>query len=144
VLDNVGGASRTRLLGSLNLLDQVEKRSQQLRETLTCGTAAGDGSDALGPRPHSCAPGANSATGTQPSSRPDATRGARPGADTDPSTTPGASHQTPTGGAANTSPADVAGETGQPRGQTPTPTPSASPDSGVLGGIGRIIGDLLG
>lgn len=144
VLDNVSGASRTRLLGSLNLLDQVEKRSQQLRETLTCGTVAGEGSDALGPLPRSCAPGANSATGTPPSSRPDTTQGTRPEGNTDPSKGPGASPTTPTGGAATSSPADVAGEPAQPRGQSPAPSPSTSPDSGVLGGLSKIIGDLLG
>jgi Domain of unknown function (DUF5667) len=135
LLDKVGGDSRARLLSSLDLLERVATRAQQLRQTLTCGTVPDDGSDALGPRPGSCSP-AGKPNPTTPSghgpARPSPSRGARGG--TGPTAGPSAKPS-------------AAATPSQPRtsGQ-PTPSPSASPDGdgGLLGGLRRIIGDLLG
>jgi hypothetical protein len=143
VLDRVNGASRARLLGSLDLLEQVAQRAQRLREALTCGITASNGRDALGPRPGSCSPGSDNASriahrgqapGT-PAATPD-TRGgtAGPGA----STAPPASHPATSGGK------------GQPGHGRQTPPPSTAPGDGdgdgggLIGGLGQILGGLLG
>jgi Domain of unknown function (DUF5667) len=131
VLDKVASGSRTRLLSSLDLLEKVATRAQRLRETLTCGAATA-GSDALGPRPGSCSPATNPkpAPSGQGTGRPSPSRGARGG-----TTVPTAKPSSPS----STQPAGV-GRT------TQTPTPSATPggDGGLLGGLRRILGDLLG
>ena len=57
-------------------------RSEQLRETLTCGITASDGSDALGPRPGSCSTGSGPTpprAGPAGPGQPDPTRGAGSG-----------------------------------------------------------------
>jgi hypothetical protein len=142
VLDKVGGDSRDRLLSSLDLLERVANRSHQLRETLTCGITASDGSDALGPRPGSCSTGGSPtrpATGGQEPAKPEPTRGTgtdgtdrKPGPD-------------PSKPAASASPAG-AGASPEPPARSPAPSPTATPDAGggLLGGLSRIIGDLLG
>jgi len=142
VLDKVNGDSRSRLLSSLDLLERVATRSEQLRETLTCGITASDGSDALGPRPGSCSTGSGPtrpAPGRQDPGQPDPTRGAGSGkADHKPE--PGPSKPTATASPAGS------GERASPQASSPAPSPSATPDAdgGLLGGLSRLIGDLLG
>jgi hypothetical protein len=138
VLDKVGGGSRTRLLSSLDLLEKVATRAQKLRATLTCGVTASNGGDVLGPRPGTCSPATNP-TPTAPSGPgaggPTPSRSSR-GGTTDPTGGPGSPRPT----AATPSQPAGAGGTGQS-----TPTPTATPgDGGLLGGVRRILGDLLG
>jgi len=143
VLDKVGGDSRGRLLGSLDLLERVATRAQQLRETLTCGITASNGSDALGPRPGSCSTGGSPTTrptpGTRDPAKPDPTRGTDRGS-TDREAGPG-----PSKPAATASPAG-SGASPAPPATSPAPSPTGTPDTddGLLGGLNRIIGDLLG
>ena len=142
VLDKVNGDSRSRLLSSLDLLERVATRSEQLRETLTCGITASDGSDALGPRPSSCSTGGGPtrpAPGRQDPGEPDPTRGAGSGK-TDHKPEPG-----PSKPAATASPAEAGGRA-SPQASSPAPSPSATPDAdgGLLDGLSRLIGDLLG
>lgn len=157
LLDKVAGASRTRLLGSLDLLERVAERAHRLRETLTCGIDASDGSDALGPRPGRCSPGsggagsddsgsdgASSPAGSTPDRvAPTAAHGPRGGAPNH-TAAPGAPKSTP---AAPPPGGTATGQPGHSR-QTPAPSPTPSaPDSGtggLLDGVNRIVGGLLG
>jgi hypothetical protein len=139
VLDRLPTASRDRAVTSLAVLDQVSQRTKGLRTTLGCGDAATVGSDALGPKPGACwsapsqgRPGA--------ASNPDSTQreGTKPaperseGADQGPATGTGATQPPGTPGPGGSAPADQ-----------PAPTPSSA-DGGLLDGLGRILGDLLG
>jgi Domain of unknown function (DUF5667) len=152
LLDKVAGASRTRLLGSLDLLERVADRAHRLRETLTCGIDASDGSDALGPRPGRCSPGSDGAgsadAGHPARSTPDpvaptAAHGPRAGTTIRPAA-PGAPRSTPTA----VLPLGGGTATGQPAQSRPTPAPSPSAhgggDGGLLDGVNRIVGGLLG
>ncbi|HEU4425313.1 MAG TPA: DUF5667 domain-containing protein [Pilimelia sp.] len=58
----VDGADRERTRRSLALLDAVDQRVDGLRATLSCDTPAA-GTDALGPKPRSCATGAGTPGG---------------------------------------------------------------------------------
>jgi hypothetical protein len=137
MLDRLPAASRDRAVTSLAVLDQVSQRAKGLRATLDCGDAATVGADALGPKPGTCwsapsqgRPGPGSGTensqreGTKPAPERSEGAGAKPvGGATQPPGTPAP------GGSA---PADQ-----------PEPTPSST-DDGLLDGLGRILGDLLG
>jgi hypothetical protein len=135
MLEPLSGARRDRAMESLALLDQVSQRSKGLRGTLDCSGAATTGTDALGPKPSTCwsAPaqglpgsGRGSAPNVPAPTRTENT-GPATGAGTGATPTPGATPSV-------SSPAD----------RQPGPSPSASSDGGVLDGLGRILGDLLG
>ncbi|HZN17171.1 MAG TPA: DUF5667 domain-containing protein [Micromonosporaceae bacterium] len=122
-----GGPANARVAQSQVLLDRVTERSARLRTALGCG-AGSEGSDALGPRPgtcHAAGPG-----GTPP---------VGPGAPGPTPAPPGTGQRTPSPGGPvpSTVPSAVA---------TSPPVPGApAPDAdGVLEGLGRLLGDLLG
>jgi hypothetical protein len=138
MLDRLPTASRDRAVASLAVLDQVSQRSKGLRTTLDCGDAATVGADALGPKPGTCwsapsqgRPGA--ATGTGTSQR----EGAKPA----PERSEGAEATPPAGG--TTQPPGTPAPGGSTPTDQPEPTPSST-DDGLLDGLGRILGDLLG
>lgn len=120
---------------SLDLLDAVERRVEGLRQTLSCWSGAAAESDALGPLPQTC-PTATPASRAQPPQR--LTPSETPTSTTTPTTTP---HQSssPTESATPSTPppASSAAEA--------TPSPSAQPETGtgLLDGLGRLLGDLL-
>jgi hypothetical protein len=135
MLDRLSGAERTRAVDSLALLDQVSQRSKALRGTLDCSGAA-TGTDVLGPKPAVCssAPGRDdpAGRGSEPAERerqpaPSHTENSGPG---------------PSTGGTGTTPAP--GTSPSPGVSTPTPSPTPSGDGGLLDGLGRILGDLLG
>ena len=139
VLDKLPAANRDRAVASLAVLDQVSQRAKGLRTTLDCGDAATVGADVLGPKPGTCwsapsqgrpgpasGPGTTQREGAKPA--PERTEGTNPA----PSGSPG----TPQ------SPATPSPDGSTPSNQ-PSPTPSST-DGGLLDGLGRILGDLLG
>lgn len=139
MLDRLPTASRDRAVTSLAVLDQVSQRSKGLRAMLDCGDAATVGADVLGPKPGTCwsAPGqsrSGPASGTDSSQR----EGAKPA----PERTEGADPK-PAGSAGPTTPPVTPGPDGSGSTDQPKPTPSST-DDGLLDGLGRILGDLLG
>jgi Domain of unknown function (DUF5667) len=164
VLDQVTGAARARLLTSLDLLARVADRSHRLREALTCGIAASDGSDVLGPRPGSCSAGGDAgrpARGGSAPAAPAATRAPRGGSPDrpagagGPSSTPSIAPPAglPEGVAGTGPPARDGGDAGDARdggdgrdGGAPSaaPAPSAATGGGLFDGLDRILDDLLG
>ena len=138
MLDRLPTASRDRAVASLAVLDQVSQRSKGLRTTLDCGDAATVGADALGPKPGTCwsapsqgRPGAATGSGTSQ----------RDGAKPAPERSEGAEATPPAGG--TTQPPGTPAPGGSTPTDQPEPTPSST-DSGLLDGLGRILGDLLG
>jgi hypothetical protein len=147
LMGKLSPANTERAQQSLDLLDAVSARTQNLRAGLACDTVVPKGTDALGPTLGSCAsssdpttaPGSSHGTGerqgskstgsaksdpvrperTHPANGPDATEPAAPGDDPD---------------GTGIAPDDNA---------VPSPTPAVSPteDKGVLGGI---LGGILG
>lgn len=139
-LDRLSGADRERTVESLALLDNVSRRSKALRTTLDCNGSATAGADALGPKPGTCwsAPGQNvgdPGRGTQTRQREDGQPAPIRTENTDPTTAPGGTTST-SAPAAGTNP-------GATTPDQPEPSPSAA-DDGLLNGLGRILGDLLG
>jgi hypothetical protein len=141
LLDRVGGNARTRAVESLDLLNQVGKRSAALRTALSCGTPTASGSDSLGPKPKQCSAGAgsNGGSGGERSTAGSGSAGTH-SPKTDP-TAPGAK-ASPTEVTAST-PAEQAGQGGQPT-QSQSPSPSPSGDGGLLDKLGQLVGGLLG
>ena len=134
LLDHATGAHHTRALASLGLLASVEKRADELRDSLDCGDAASPGADALGPLPAPCAstnaPADSPTTRSQPGGNTGGTSNDRP-EKTDPR--PAASG-TPAPGPSGASSA--------------TPTPSTAPTEPAEGGnllddLGKLLGGLL-
>jgi hypothetical protein len=54
ILDALTGGARTRTVGSLQLLDEIKKRVDGLRSSLSCGDTTSSGADNLGPIPSGC------------------------------------------------------------------------------------------
>jgi hypothetical protein len=140
MLDRLPATDRDRAVESLAVLDQVSQRSKALRTTLDCGDAATVGADVLGPKPGTCwsapsqgRPGAG--TGPNTSEREDAKPTPERTEGTDPS-------KAPAGTGTTTGPATPAPGGSAPADQ-PAPSPSST-DGGLLDGLGRILGDLLG
>jgi hypothetical protein len=140
LLDRVNGDARTKVLGSLELLNQVGKRSAAMRTALSCGTPTGGGSDALGPKPRQCSAAAGSSGISSGDKSPTGSPGSH-SPKTDSTAAPGAK-ASPTGVAAST-PAEQAGQSGQPT-QSQSPSPSPSGDGGLLSQLGRLVGGILG
>jgi len=146
------GADADRVRASLDLLDSVSQRSRGLRGSLDCGVPAGGSVDPLGPLPNPCGPLPAPADTASPAARPGAPA-AEPAGDGGPTAPEAATDP------AGTGLADVTGDRA-PTGQDGTggvddlvPTgpplsdenePAATGDGGLLGGIGRILGSLLG
>ncbi|NUR71814.1 MAG: hypothetical protein HOU81_13405 [Hamadaea sp.] len=123
----VDGPSRQRAEASKALLDAISDRSHSLRAALACGagTATADG---LGPAAAPCPTPA----GQQPeTSIPRGTSTITPRPATAPSA--GVSGEA-------TTPAQIAPSSSA----TPKPSASTEGDEGLLGELGRILGDLLG
>jgi hypothetical protein len=59
VLSRLSDANRTRALASINLLDSVRQRVDDLRGGLSCSSVSPIGTDMLGPKLHSCATKSN-------------------------------------------------------------------------------------
>jgi hypothetical protein len=142
LLDRVNGNARTKVLGSLELLNQVGKRSAAMRTALSCGTPTGGGSDTLGPKPRQCsaAAGSGGVSGSDKSPAGSGSSGSH-SPKTDPTAGPGAK-TSPTGAAATT-PAEQTGQSGQPT-QSQSPSPAPSNDGGLLNQLGRLVGGILG
>lgn len=139
MLERLSPADRDRAVESLAVLDQVSQRSKALRTTLDCGDAATVGADVLGPKPGSCW-SAPSQGGPGPAGVDSSDRGSsRPAPErtegSDPSKAPG-------GNGTTTAPGTPTPDGSAPADQ-PAPTPSSA-DDGLLDGLGRILGDLLG
>jgi hypothetical protein len=145
LLDRLPTASRDRAAKSLALLDQVSHRAKGLRAAFGCG-AATVGSDALGPKPATCGSAPEPDRADPPPTGSDAPD--RGGSKPAPERTE-AADRTPGGSAGSAPPPatrapDVPAPVAQPT-PTPAPTPSApGDDEGLLHGLGRILGDLLG
>jgi hypothetical protein len=160
--DEVTGADRTRVLTSLELLDEIEERTADLRQTLgrdDCGGASATSIDTLGPVPGPCvafpAPGALDLAPElteQPAPPPQSQPGgavvtAPTEPDDDPAQTP-AAEPTDDAPVAPAEPADPAGEA-DPAPAEEDPPPAATDeepatDDGLLNGINRLLGNLLG
>lgn len=129
LVDGATEANRKRALASLALLDSIHDRGDQLRHTLSCGPEASAGTDELGPLPRSCAMAAPpSRAQRQQSQTP-------PAADTAEKAGPTATTDSPTPGSDATTPPSNA--------PSPDDQPSDSTDEGVLGGLGRLLSDIL-
>jgi len=122
----VGGASRQRADASTTLLDAISARSHSLRAALACGAGATEKADALGPvaapcptpagqQPETAVPKSSSTTAPKPNTVPSA------------------------GTSGEAAPAQIAPSASA----TPQPSPSTEGE-GLLGELGRILGDLLG
>lgn len=123
----VDGPSRQRADASTTLLDAISDRSHSLRAALACGAKTST-ADALGPAASPCPAPA----GQQPETNlPRSTTTVTPR----PATTPTVG----TSGEATT-PAQIAPSASA----TPQPSASTEGDEGLLGELGRILGDLLG
>ncbi|BCB80147.1 DUF5667 domain-containing protein [Phytohabitans flavus] len=142
MLDRLPRASRDRAVESLTVLDQVSQRAKGLRNTLSCGDAATVGADALGPKPGTCwsAPRHDRAgPGSGPGAGTPERGGAKPAAE--PS---GGASPEPTSSAKATATAGTPTPAASASVEQPAPTPSSTDDGGLLDGLGRILGDLLG
>lgn len=122
----VGAGSQAKVDTSLALLDAVAARSDALRTALACQAGSNAAPDSLGPLPQPC-PAAQ--TASQPGTVP---------------------QKANTGSTSSGKPAvapSTAGEAASVVPQAPAsaaPQPSDLQDSGLLGELGRILGDLLG
>ena len=130
LLERAQAGDADRLRQSLELLDAVRQRVDALRQTCACGITPEE-SDTLGPLPRTCATAATPSH-AQPHQRftPIET----------PTATPTTQEQpTPTQSA------ELSVEATPPRSDEATPTPSAQPETetGLLDGLGRLLGDLL-
>jgi len=158
VLDRLAPADRTRAETSLALLDDVEKRTEQLRAGLACGTVTPAGADSLGPRLKDCVAGQDASGSSDGTPGHGQKIGSKPGVTgddaerkvspekTDPAAEPDAVD--PTGTA--TTPGDDLQRT------APTQTPAGKPTTGQTtpaddgsdeddgGLLGPIIGKLFG
>jgi hypothetical protein len=114
----VDGSSSDRVNGSLALLSSIETRSATLRAAIACGVGATGAVDRLGPIAGACP--TSTVTPEQKTQQ-------QPG---------GSQPKQPTAPAASTP--SIAPSA------TPQPQPSETDDGGILGGIGRLLGDLLG
>jgi hypothetical protein len=160
----VSGADRTRVLTSLELLEKIEERTADLRQTLgrdDCGGASAGDIDTLGPVPGACvafpAPDALDLTPElteHPAPPPQSQSGdgvvAEPTEpDRDAAETPAAEPADDAPAAEPASPADPAGEADPaPVEEDPQPIAAdeepATDDGGLLNGINRLLGNLLG
>jgi len=122
----VDGASRQRVDASMTLLDGISTRSHALRASLACGAGATSAVDALGPAAAPCQP----QTGQQPETvTPKSSSTTAPKQNTAPNV----------GASSEATPAAVVPSA------SAAPQPAASPEGeGLLGELGRILGDLLG
>ncbi|MDQ7906723.1 DUF5667 domain-containing protein [Phytohabitans sp. ZYX-F-186] len=139
MLDRLPAASRDRAVASLAVLDQVSQRSKSLRATLDCGDAATVGADVLGPKPGTCW-SAPSQGRSGPASDPDSSQ--RTDAKPAPERTEGTDPK-PAGSAGTTTPPGTPAPDGSTPADQPAPTPTST-EGGLLDGLGRILGDLLG
>jgi hypothetical protein len=131
LLDVVGQADRAEVTKALTLLDTVEKRSAAVRLGLACNAAV-SGEDNLGPKLAACSSvrGPNQSDGRAPGSTETTTHAVNPAASGAPSIT-SAPSAIATPSASAPAPAD-----------SKTTKPKAK--AGVLDGLGRILGGLLG
>jgi hypothetical protein len=159
--EEVTGADRTRVLTSLELLDKIKDRTADLRQTLDrddCGGRSATSIDSLGPEPGPCVafpapdaldlspeltehpappPQSQSGDGTVPTepTEPDGNPAEPPTAE-------------PTDAPAPAEPADPAGQADPaPSEEDPLLTADEEPatdDGGLLTGINRLLGNLLG
>jgi hypothetical protein len=144
LLDRLSPGNRERAVTSMNLLDNVHQRADDLRAALACSTVTPAGTDMLGPKLRDCTTGSDSSstdrrqgTGEKPSKSGTAKGETAKPERTDPTAHPG------TTGKAKT-PADA--DTGAPAATGgPTPEPSDAPaDQGDDGPLGGLLGGLLG
>ncbi len=150
LMPKLSPANAERAQQSVNLLNAVQTRAQNLRAGLACDNVVKKGTDALGPTLGGCAGGSDSTTSPGSSHG----TGERQGSKSSGSSKPGTGavrpeRTTPAATPAATRPAarrtDPAGPGGALRDDddpvSPSPSVSPAPDSGVLGGI---LGGILG
>lgn len=119
----IDGTSVERVGDSLDLLNSIETRSHALRTALTCGVGSTGAVDSIGPVAAGCpAPEVAEYKNT-------------------PQTTGNGTPKQPTAPANDTAPSAGATPSASP---TPQPTTEEGDDGGLLGGLGRLLGDLLG
>lgn len=137
--DSLSGPARQRADASLALLEAVQQRSSALRTVLPCGTAATGSPDQLGPAPTArCKPTgqpANEGVAT-PSKGPAGAGTGQVGA-----------RAGETGTAASTAPNAPSVEIGTsatPQAPVTSDPPAVTTDgSGLLGGVGGVLGDII-
>jgi len=149
---HVTGADRNRLTSSLGLLDAIEDRTGELRQSLQeCAAPSATSIDSLGPVPDECValpPPSALAFGRERANRP-----------ADPARQP-SSQPNGSGAVAQPSPAEPTGTakpltTAGPTGEADRPSLPAGPqpgdgptepeaDGGLLTGLNRLLGNLLG
>ncbi len=155
LLSGLNGNARTRALQSLALVDEVERRSGELRRLLLCTAGRTVQRDALGPIPQNCSamPGGPVTVPSGGSGNGRSTEGAHSPPRSSTSASPkGSAPQAP-----GSSPSESAGRgllpgvPGVP-GSTARPSASSSPTpgtdghhdgGGLFGTIGKILGGLL-
>jgi hypothetical protein len=146
--------NRERAVASMNLLDDVHQRAEDLRAGLACGTVSPTGTDALGPKLRGCMTGSDASstpqsqqgTGQQQGKSSTSPTGAtsvpepeQTGAATDPGAT--GKTKNPADGTDAIVP-DLAPATGATPAPSQTPADQGDSDSG--GGLGGLLGSIFG
>jgi Domain of unknown function (DUF5667) len=150
LLTKLGTDNRERAVTSMNLLDDVHQRADDLRAGLACDTVTPDGTDVLGPRLRECSTGSGSSSPPEPQ-QGTGEKQSKPGS---------RSHKT---GTAKPHPtrSGTAGDPAQPQDQATTPaddattaatdpatpdqsTPPADPGDDDTGPIDKLLHGILG
>lgn len=164
-LDRLAPDNRKRALASIDLLDDVERRADDLRAGLDCDKVTQTGVDSLGPRLRGCTAGAADTTtpsrqqgrGEGQKEAPQSGRGkdddgknkAEPTASDKPATEPTGDHTRSGGGSGKGTAPDAGGSSATPDEQPMTvnsedpavPEEPATEDKGLLGGL---LGGIFG
>ena len=148
VLDQVGPDNRERAMTSLDLLDSVHERTEDLRGGLACTPITPAGSDSLGPKLRDCAANADSSSSTRPSGHSGKTT-TKPAKDKDATVKPARSTPAVAPDASPSAPEDPSG-VGAPGpdlaplgGTSPSESPSTGPQD-KKDPLGGLLGGLLG
>jgi hypothetical protein len=157
--DQVTGDDAARVATSLDLLDRIERRTDELREDLDeCGGSPVTDLDGLGPMPRDCValpppstidggPGLTAQPASPPYHEPGTGTPAEPGG-TEGAGTP-ARPAEPADDPAASSPAGPTTNEADPLSAEEEPVPAdeqdpQTSDGGMLGGLNRLLGNLLG
>jgi hypothetical protein len=148
VLDRVGPDNRERAMTSLDLLDSVRERTEDLRTGLDCTPVEPAGADTLGPKLRDCVANADNPTTSKPSGHGSKVT-TKPTKDKDATARPSRRTTTVEPDASPSSTEDPSG-TGAPGpdlapfgGTSPSETPSTGPQD-RSDPVGGLLGGLLG